>query len=57
MNAETAGHVAPLVTTVEVLGQLPAAAWSIIGIENLIIKLSGARDTWSFIHASRVGNQ
>jgi len=39
------GHVAPLVTTVEVLGQLPEAGWSIIGMLKRIIKLSGALDT------------
>ena len=37
--------MAPAVTTVEVLGQLFTAGWSIIGVLNLIIKLLGARDT------------
>jgi hypothetical protein len=36
-----AGQVAFFVTTVEVLPQVPAAGWSIIVIDNLIIKLSG----------------
>ena len=52
-----AGHVAPDVTTVDVWLQVPAAGWSIIGIENRIIKLSGHAVTWSLIHASRVGIQ
>ena len=49
--------MAPAVTTVDVLAQLAGAGWSIIGVLNLIIKLLGARDTWSLIHASRVGSQ
>src|SRR5210317_303165 len=52
-----AGHVLPLVTTVDVCGQLSGAAWSIIGALNLIIKLSGQLARWSFVHASRVGSQ
>jgi hypothetical protein len=44
-------------TTVEVFGQLAAASWSIIGIENLKTKLSGLFCKWSLVHASRVGNQ
>ena len=48
---------APDVTTVVVLGQEPEGSWSIIGMEKRIIKLDGALDTWSLIHASRVGIQ
>ena len=36
-----AGQVAALVTTVDVLGQAPAGAWSIMGIENLTTKFLG----------------
>ena len=52
-----AGQVASLVTTVEVLGQAPAGAWSIIGMENLTTKFLGALATCSWVHASRVGSQ
>ena len=44
-------------TTVLVLGQEPAGSWLTIGMENLIVKFLGARDTWSMVHASRVGIQ
>jgi hypothetical protein len=52
-----AGHVAAFVTTVDVLGQAPAGAWSIMGMENLTTKFFGALATCSWVHASRVGNQ
>ena len=52
-----AGHVAPAVTTVDVLSQLAGAAWSTIGAENLITKLSGRSGRKCFTHASRVGIQ
>jgi len=52
-----AGQVAFFVTTVEVLPHVPAAGWSIIVIDNLIIKLSGHELKWSLIQASRVGIQ
>jgi hypothetical protein len=45
------------VTTVDVLGQLAGAAWSIMGALNLITKLLGALSRWSLTHASRVGIQ
>jgi hypothetical protein len=37
--------------------QLPAAGWSIIGIENRNVKLLGTWSRKSCVHASRVGNQ
>ena len=40
-----AGQFAALVTTVDVFGQAPAGAWSIIGIENLTTKFFGALPT------------
>ena len=52
-----AGQVAAVVTTVDVFGQAPAGAWSIMGIENLTTKFLGALATCSWVHASRVGNQ
>jgi len=52
-----AGHVAPAVTTVDVLCQLPPAAWSIIGMLNRITKLSGHNFKKRLTHASRVGSQ
>jgi len=52
-----AGHVLPVVTTVDVVGQLAGAAWSTIGALNRITRLAGAIDMKCFTHASRVGNQ
>ena len=52
-----AGHVAPAVTTVDVLSQPPAAGWSIIGMLNRITRLSGHIGRKCFTHASRVGIQ
>jgi hypothetical protein len=53
-----AGHVLPdPETTVDVCGQLAAAGWSIIGIENRINKLPGARFKYGLTQASRVGIQ
>ena len=39
------------------VNQEPAGSWLTIGMENLIVKFLGARDTWSLVHASRVGSQ
>ena len=52
-----AGQVLSLVTTVDVCGQLPAAGWSTIVIDNLITKFFGHLFRWSLIQASRVGIQ
>ena len=49
--------MAPDVTTVDVLAQEPAAGWSIMGMLNLITKLSGASGRKCFTQASRVGSQ
>jgi hypothetical protein len=49
--------VAPLVTTVEVLSQVPAAGWSTIVIDNLTIKFFGQFFKWGLTQASRVGIQ
>ena len=43
--------------TVDVLSQLPAGAWSTIGMDNLTIKFFGNLFAWSRIQASRVGSQ
>jgi hypothetical protein len=53
-----AGHVLPgPETTVDVCGQLAAAGWSTIGIENRITKFFGLRLIYGLTHASRVGIQ
>jgi hypothetical protein len=53
-----AGHVLPDPdTTVDVCGQLAAAGWSTIGIENRITKFLGARARYGLTQASRVGIQ
>jgi len=52
-----AGHVALVVTTVDVLGQLLIGPWSTIGDDNLIVKLSGLCFKYFFTHASLVGIQ
>jgi hypothetical protein len=53
-----AGQVLPAPdTTVDVLAQLPEAGWSIIGIENRKVKLSGTALKYLLVHASRVGSQ
>ena len=52
-----AGHVALVVTTVDVLGQLLIGPWSTIGDDNRIVKLSGLCFKYFFTHASLVGIQ
>ena len=52
-----AGHVAFLVTTVEVFGQLVTGPWFTIGDDNLIIKFLGLSFKYFLIHASLVGIQ
>ena len=49
--------MAPDVTTVDVLAQEPAAGWSIMGMLNLMTKLSGHNFKKCLTQASRVGNQ
>ena len=49
--------MAPLVTTVDVLAQDPAAGWSTMVIDNLTIKFFGQSFKYGFTQASRVGIQ
>ena len=44
-------------TTVDVLGHELGAAWSTMGALNLMQRFLGARLSYFFIHASRVGSQ
>ena len=52
-----AGQRARALTTSEELGHEAGARWSTIGALNRMTKLLGLSVRWSFIHASRVGNQ
>ena len=57
LSCFAAGQVALAVTTSEELGHEAGARWSTMGALNRMTKLSGLSVRWSFIHASRVGNQ